>query len=389
MTRSPISFVLGLLVATSLVLVMGWTTSALAPDEGPPATPSARSTTTPLLDALAFAPRGIYSFDFTDWTALKALHGGAGLTSASPLEERQRLVLDMANSETSASGFGLDRLSTWPELWGWDNTDLAWEATPWDPVAESATVLRFRDGWDPGQFIDRLEVLGYSRTEQRYGILFSDSPDFMPDPDAEAVLDADELLLTAGPHSVAISKDGRTVAIREGSRADELLRIAARADPAEVAASPFGRAAAALGRPVAATIVDGAAGCSWMDLADLDYSEDMTTLARSVGPLHPYQALAMGYERAGPGEPAMGRYAFAYTRAQQAATDLEGRRTLIDDGYSSRHDGKGYRDVAFTLIDAQVVGRTLVFDVVPLYDNPKVFHDLFVGRSLAFASCGP
>ena len=331
---------------------------------------------------------GLYSFDFTDWTALKTLHGGADITSASPLEERQRLVLDMVRSEASGSRFGLDRLATWPELWGWDNTDLAWEATPWDPRSESTKVLRFRDGWDSGPFIDRLEALGYSRTDDRYGSLFSDPPDFRPSPGGEAVLDADELLLAApSSPSVAISNDGRTVAIREGDRADKLLRIAARADPATFAASPFGRAAAALGRPVSAIIVDGTPGCHWAGLADIDYSEEMTTLARSVGPLHPYQALAMGYERSGAGEPVMGRYAFAYKRARQAVADLPGRRTLIDGGYSSRH-GKPYREAAFTLADAQVDGRTLVLKVAPLYDNPKVFLELLNGRSLSFATCG-
>ena len=162
MTRSPISLVLGLLVAMSLAVTTGWTASALSPDDERSAPPSARSETSPLLDALAYAPRGIYSFDFTDWTALKTLHGGADITSASPLEERQRLVLDMVRSEASGSRFGLDRLATWPELWGWDNTDLAWEATPWDPRSESTKVLRFRDGWDSGPFIDRLEALGYA-----------------------------------------------------------------------------------------------------------------------------------------------------------------------------------------------------------------------------------
>jgi hypothetical protein len=387
MMRSLISLLLGLLVGMCLAPHVAWSMSALDADEGPTVAPPASSATSPLLDALAFAPRGIYSFDFTDWTALKALHGGAGLTSESPLEERQRLFLDIANAEASASGFGLDRLATWPELWGWDNTDLAWEARPWNPRSEPAKVLRFRDDWDAEPFMERLEALGFSRTEGRYGTLFSDPPDFSAGPDTEAILDRDDQLLWARRHSVAISQDRRTVVIREGDHADKLLRIAARADPAQLAASPFGRAAAALGRPVAATIVDGRQRCDWTGLPDIDYSEQMNTLARSVGPLHRYQALAMGYERAGPGEPAMGRYAFAYKRAKQASADLAGRRTLIDDGYSTRH-GRRYRDAAFTLVAASADDRMLVLDVAPLYDDPGVFHDLLVGRSLSFATCG-
>ena len=134
-------------------------------------------------------------------------------------------------------------------------------------------------------------------------------------------------------------------------------------------------------------MVDGTPGCHWAGLADIDYSEEMTTLARSVGPLHPYQALAMGYERSGAGEPVMGRYAFAYKRARQAVADLPGRSYAHRRGFSSRH-GKPYREAAFTLADAQVDGRTLVLKVAPLYDNPKVFLELLNGRSLSFATCG-
>ncbi len=386
MMRPALSVAKAFLVAMLAVVSAGWPTHALSPEDERSSTRSAPAASSPLLDALAFASPDTISFEFTDWTALKALHDGSDITSASPLEDRQRLVLDMVHAEASRFDFGLDRLATWPELWGWDDTDLAWEAT-WFPF--DVRVLRFREGWDSGPFIDRLEALGYSRTDDRYGSLFSDPPDFSAGPDGEAVLDVDELLLvaTVRPPSVAISNDGRTVAIAEGDRADKLLRIAARADPATVAASPFGRAAAALGQPVTATILDGNRGCDWAGRANIDYSEEMKTLARSVGPLHPYQALAMGYERAGPGEPAMGRYAFAYKRAKQARADMAGRRTLIDEGYSSRH-GQRYRDAAFTLVAASAGDRMLILDVAPQHDDPKVFGDLLVGRSLSFATCG-
>jgi hypothetical protein len=335
-----------------------------------------------LLDALSFAPPGVAAFEFTDWTAQKALHGGAEITSASPLAERQRLALDMVHSEATTIPFGLDRLATWPGLWGWDDTDLAWEAT-WVSLSDPfARVLRFEEGWDPGLFIDRLEASGYSRSEQSHGIVF------VPGPDTEAILASDQRLFTSQPVSVAISPDGRTVAIGWRERANEMLRAATQADPAGLAASPFGRAAAALGRPLSAAIVDGRDLCTQAGQVGLDrLSDETTALARSIGPLHEYQALGIGYERAGPGEPAVGRYVFAYEQSQQAMSDLPGRRTLIDEGYSAR-DRLRYRDVAFTLVDALVDGRALVLDVAPLHDAPQVLFDLLVGRSLSFAACG-
>jgi hypothetical protein len=155
--------------------------------------------------------------------------------------------------------------------------------------------------------------------------------------------------------SVAISPDGRTVAIVMFDSANRMLKFAARADPAVVAASPFGRVAAGLGRPFAA--------------------------------LDAYQAFGTGYERADPGEPATGRYVFAYKKANQARADLPGRQRLIDEGYSMFHDAR-YRDRAFTLIDASADGRELVLDVALVTDMPQTVFDVIVGRSIGFAMCG-
>ncbi len=386
MMRPALSVAKAFLVAMLAVVSAGWPTHALSPEDERSSTRSAPAASSPLLDALAFASPDTISFEFTDWTALKALHDGSDITSASPLEDRQRLVLDMVHAEASRFDFGLDRLATWPELWGWDDTDLAWEAT-WFPF--DVRVLRFREGWDSGPFIDRLEALGYSRTDDRYGSLFSDPPDFSAGPDGEAVLDVDELLLvaTVRPPSVAISNDGRTVAIAEGDRADKLLRIAARADPATVATSPLGRVAVALGRPVTAFLVDGDYACSDDGLGNADFLADIAVRPPSVGPLHPYQAFGIGYERAGQGEPAVGRYAFAYERAQQARADLAGRRTLIDEGYASR-SGRPPEDVALASGDASPDRRTLTLDVDLLDDAPQLLFDLLYRRSLSPVACG-
>jgi hypothetical protein len=372
------SVLMAILLAMSGGLIADHPTPALGQDDEEATFSPAPSAPSPILEALAFAPPELVSFQFTDWTALKALHGGTAVTSASPLDERQQLVLAMVRSEASLTPFRLDRLASWPELWGWDNTDLAWEAT-WLAGPE-ARVLRFRDDWDAGPFIARLEGLGYERDEKRHGTVFT--ADFDQRSEPQAVLGPDERPI-GWNQRVAISPDGRTVVFGWGESAYSTLRRAVQADPATIAGGPVGRAAVALGHPITALIVDETPDC---DLLMADFSDDMIALADSVSPLHPYQALGIGYERASPGEPALGRYAFAYPRAQQAEADLPGRRTLIDEGYSTLH-GKRYRDAAFTLVDASADGLQLVLDVAPLNDDPQVLFDLVTGRSLSFATC--
>lgn len=63
--------------------------------------------------------------------------------------------------------------------------------------------------------------------------------------------------------------------------------------------------------------------------------------------------------RAGSGEPAVGRYAFAYERAEQVKADLSDRRRLIDQGYSSLC-GRRSKDVAVSLGPATPDRRTFV-----------------------------
>jgi hypothetical protein len=384
-----LSVMIALLLALTATVIADRPTPALGEDDEEATLSAAPSAPSPILEALAFAPPELMSFQFTDWTALKALHGGTAVTSASPLNERQQLVLAMVRSEASLTPFRLDRLASWPELWGWDNTDLAWEAT-WLAGPE-ARVLRFRDGWDAGPFIARLEGLGYVRDEKRHGTDFTEPPDFDPRSEPQAVLGPDERSI-GWDQRVAISPDGRTVVFGWGESAYSTLRRAVQADPATIAGGPVGRAAVALDHPITALIVDETRDCDLLadhrfaDETMAGFADDMTSLVDSVGPLHPYQAIGIGYARAGPGEPVLGRYAFAYPRAQQAAADLPGRRTLIDEGYSTLH-GKRYREAAFMLVDASADGPQLVLDVAPLNDDPQVLFDLVTGRSLSFATC--
>lgn len=381
MKRSLFAAVLALLVAVPTALGIGSTTPALAQDDGAPAA----TDSSPILEALSLLPPGIDAFEFTDWSALKAVHGGSDVTSASPLTERQRLMLEIARHEATTVPLGLDRLSTWSERWGWDTTDLEWQASCCR--APDFAILRFREDWDSEPFMARLEADGYERRDRPHATSFT------IDPDAEA-LDRDflerALDVEATPFmraSVAISPDGHTVVLVSGPDAHEILKLAARADPAAIAAGPFGRVAAALGRPMAAKIIDGRYGCSGTGEEHAYLTEDEAPLVREVGELRPYEAFGFGYDRARPGGPAVARYVFAYERAKGARVDLPGRRRLIDEGYSIFHDAP-YRERAFTLVDASVEGRQVVLDVALVGDTPQTLFDLYAGRSLVFATCG-
>jgi predicted secreted Zn-dependent protease len=384
----------------------------------PPKTPETTDTieraldTSPLLQALAYLPDGdlaaadgITGIDFTDWAALKAQHGGAEVTSASPLPDRQALLLEIDDTEATTIPLGLDRLATWPAAWGWDSTDLAWQLTLAPALPSPATmVLRFRDDWHPGLFQAQLE---------RHGFVREDGPDFhtyRPGPVAwygpgeglERLLGqastATSLSSPLEPRvGLTLADEGRTVVIQLDGTGHELVEQAMRSVPQAVAESPFGRVAANLGEPFAAQIVAGERGCSGTGEENALLRGEAARLAASVGPLRPYTALGVGYQRAADGTASVGRYVFDYERPGQAERDLPGRRTLIDQGITTdarETDG----DAGLTLNGAQAVGQDLVLEVSPVGDQPQALFpqalfDELAGRSpgpsALFAICGP
>ncbi|MFO7532983.1 MAG: hypothetical protein R6W93_11010, partial [Candidatus Limnocylindrales bacterium] len=236
----------------------------------------------------------------------------------------------------------------------------------------------------------RLEADGYERRDMPHATSFTLEPGTdAPDRDfLERVLGIEGPMGGAPPSraSVAISPDGRTVVLVSGPDAHEILKLAAGADPAAVADGPFGRVAAAMGQPLAARILDGRSGCT-LTGGERDASGHNARLVQAVGELHPYQAIGIGYERAVPGGPAVGRYVFAYERARDATTDLPARRRLIVEGESIRY-GAPYRDKVFTLVDAVTEGRQLILDVAPVNDTPQTVFDVVIGRDMVFAICG-
>ncbi len=384
MRHSVFVVVLALLISVSSAFGIGGTPPVLAQDDHAPAADS-----TPMLEALSLLPADIDAFEFTHWAALKAIHGGSEVTSASPLAERQRLMLAMDQHEATTSPLGLDRLATWSERWGWDTTDLEWQASCCG--ASDYSILRFREDWDAGPFMARLEADGYERSDKPHATSFTLEPGTeAPDRDfLERVLQSEGPMGGAPTTraSAAISPDGHTVVLMRGPDAHKVLALAARADASAIADSPFGRVATALGRPLASSIRGERYVCSGTGVERGYLNDEDARLVQAIGVLHPYQTFGMGYERAGPGEPAVGRYVFAYDRARDATADLPGRRRLIEEGHSIRY-GAPYHDRVFALVDAVAEGGQLILDVAPVNDTPQTLFDAVIDRDMVFAICG-
>jgi hypothetical protein len=362
---------MGLRIAMALVLALVVTAPAVARNE---------DTAAPLLEAMAYLDPGSdpAGLDFVDWAQLKRLYGAEGVTSASPLEERQHFLLEVARNEAVPLPLGLDRLATWPELWGWDTTDLDWQAR----FLDGRDVLRFGEHWDPAGFRAALKSLGYERDDSGRPEVWLPPDDEIPtEARIERVgtrIEAPELSLTFAP--VTISTDGRTVVIDAYGPGPSLrqLRKASRPDLERIAKTPAGRAARAMGEVVVASVAASADfPCRWPGEQDLLAGEP--DIGAIVAGLHRYEARADGYGREAAGSPASVRYVFSYRRPRQARADLEGRAALVELG--APWDPAS---AALSLTHARVAGKELILDVQPdsghpgPYGNWRIVWDPFV-----------
>lgn len=350
----------------SLLLVLVLALPAMARDE---------EASSPLLEAMALLhPRSDpVVVDFVDWAQLKRLYDSESITSSSPLEARQRFMLEVARHEAVPVPLGLDRLPTWPDAWGWDNTDLDWQAQFYD----GRIVLRFGEHWDPEPFRTALRSAGFELTPGD-GIEVWQPPEAKMPTNLRLESVGHEIEAAKMSHSyaaVTISRDGRTVIIHAfgaGARPKQ-LRAASRSRLERIAATPAVLAASALGDVVAASVSE-ARLCTWSDEEDLfPQSPEVGALVEG---LHRYRARSEGYGRAVAGAPASIRYVFTYERPGQAQADLETRSALVEQGLSW-----GGPDSDLRLAEAQVNGTELILDVVPVdgYTGP------YVGAPVAWA----
>lgn len=314
---------------------------------------------------------------FTDWDALKAAHGLEILDSSLPEELRLKGMIELTDDAGIFSSYGLSHLRGHAEAWGWDSTDLTWEAqiiTSGPP----AFVLRFRDDLDLDPFIGLLDVR-----------------EFESRPFGDATLRSHELDLRSdwtrttdlAIQNVAFLPDGHTVAMSGSPDVLEaVLETGATSTPGSVAASPAGQVAAGLDEPVSAAIEMGPGACSgYSDTTFADDPDVDADLVASVGPLSAWDAMGIATYAAA-GEPFAARLVFLLDGPATAEAEAEARARLATDGHSLVR-GEAYADVAFTVTDASATGAVARIDLAPVDERTRSIARAFTSRDLLPARC--
>ena len=301
---------------------------------------------TPYLEqALAQMPADAIQFAFTDWQRVRSYHGFSGNSQHTSRDERAAYMLDVMQMSQAAAQMDSAQFLFQAENWGWDSTDLLWEAQAhWRWLTESVYLLRFRDDFDFTPLRALLQNRDFTAADHGghtiHTVPLGHNPDWHFRSNlahhAIAIL-PDEKLLIMAPTPDPIH---RVIAVRAGV-ADALLGQRG----VNHAVDPL--------RDQAAVVMQlGASACR-------RFGRRPATGRRSN--LAPYTLLAAGYRYEE--ERQTDILLFHYAKAEEALADLDGRRAFLESGNSIRRDVSYARQ--FTLKEATVDGPLIRFRLAP------------------------
>lgn len=323
---------------------------------------------------------------FTDWIAVKVAIGVPWLTSESSLDERIAFALRTDVDHALGSAYGLPKLSVHAETWGFDSTDLEWEAQILAPAMPPTYVLKLRSDFNLDVLIGRFDERAFTQTASCGAALFSRGVD----PGQEWIA-ASEFAI----HNTAVLEEEKLLILSSSYPAVKLL-LATRAGqlPSLASEASAVEAIAHLAEPFAAYILIGASTCLRFSpnplLSLIGSSVDRFALDRlrawlsSGEPLFGYEALGVGY-RHEEGRP-VGTITFVYADAGDALHDLEPRRLLAETG-GSAHQERPISEAYFTLEDARLDGNAILFTVRPVSDQPRRLFRMLLYADAAFGAC--
>jgi len=351
-------------VRIAIVLVLFWAGPALAGE--------------PLLQALEFVPAEmpLVLVEFTDWSLIN------GAVFPEGLEELVRATI---SGYPAPSGFALNRAGGHKDAWGWDPTDLVWEARITVRNTAPAFVLKLADPALLSSVEERFIARGFDCIQTRSHVLLSHPFDPTVDWLKSTELAILNTALLQGGYIIA-SSSLPTVLGLLACWYGELPALAGDGEAVELASRLQGCPGVVL--------LPGPGSCytfqasAILDLYQRYTPEEVYRRARELleetAGLHPYWGLGLGYRyREGELE---GLIAFHYPSAALAQADLPLRVRLAQEGTSVQANAP-YAEAAFTLVEGKVEGRDLLLVVEPLQGQPLRLLRLIYYRDIAFAAC--
>ena len=323
---------------------------------------------------------------FTDWSQIKNQLGLEDITSESPLSDRLELARSTSQGLAAASAYALSHIQSHSVTWGWDTSDLAWEADVVSHEFPPIYILQFRDDFDFSLVAAHFAERGFSQTESRGAIVYAHELD----PSLDWIRTTELSIL-----NTAYIKAEKTMILSSSARAVEMFLAASAGEAATLAKDPFTCAAVEhLNVPTSAIVLRGLGECirftpnPILDLIGTIPSEEQIAQLKAMIEeselLVPYRALGVGY-RVEEGRP-VGTVVFEYDLPELAAMDLPARLLLAKEGTSRKYEAP-ISESYFTVLDFDVQDSAVILTVSPINDQPRQLFRMIYYMDAIFAGC--
>jgi len=342
----------------------------------------------PLDRVLSIVPRDLTEIMllFTDWSQIKNQIGLEDITSESPLSDRLELVRRASQDLAVASAYALAHIQSHSVTWGWDTSDLTWEADiisrEWPPIH----ILQLRSNFDFSPVAARFIERGFTQTESHGAVVYTHALDVR----ADWIRTTELSILNA-----AYIDEEKTMILSSSPRAVEMFLVASAGEVATLAEDPFTCAAVEhLNNPASAIVLRGLGEClrftpnPILDLIGTIPSEErleeLKAMIEERELLVPYRALGVGYRVKGTRP--VGKIIFEYDSPELAAMDLPARLLLAQEGIST-HYNTPISESYFTILDFDVQDSAVILTVTPINDQPSRLFRMIFYLDAAFAAC--
>ncbi len=328
--------------------------TGIGPEPFPPMTIADENTH--LETALGLVPDDAIIFRFTHWNRLKRHNRVPEMTSGTEMLDRQRCLVKVLTKNPAAAVMDKEFFDVQAKLWGWDSTDLVWEAeAQFVGMMDYLNIIRVRPNLDLEIFVNLL-LENEFRTVIYEGVTIY----YMPLTEEVDWYNISPLSI----HNIAIFPDDGLLIMSPVIESVQRVIDTMRDQSLAIGDDPLvKRAAFQLVGMAAVEMQRGLDTCEYYSAGNSDKGRLINAATEQLGnwPVSPYQLMAVGH--AFSNEAQVDLVLFHYDDFRQAELDFESRENLIRMGTSPQRNVP--YSAQFILQDSELDDALMTFSLVP------------------------
>ncbi len=311
---------------------------------------------THLETALSMVPADALQFRFSHWNRLKRHNRVPEMTSDFEMLDRKRFMVQVLTKNQAAAVMDKDFFEVQANLWGWDSSDLVWEAeAQFASLIDYLNILRLRPNFDLEALADLLLEREFTPVAYEgitiYSMALTEEVDWYnisPLSIHYIAIFPDEDILIMSPVIESVQKTIDTMRGQQPAIWDDPL---------------VKRAAFQLVGMAAVELQRGIESCEYYSAGNSDKGRLINAATEQLDnwPVYPYQLMALGH--AFSNDLQVDLVIFHYDDFRQAELDFEFRENLLRLGTSPERNVP--YSAQFILQDAELDDALMTFSLVP------------------------